>query len=147
VTLVTDWNTAACLGHGELFILDENYTNEQVEAAKDICETCPIFDDCEAWAIKYREEFDIWAGKTPRERGSVSHADSVSVRHGTQAGHAWHKRYEVPMCRACRVAYNEAAKIRQRIYVAKKKGQPEGSGDTGDTGGHSLPLTKGDPRG
>ncbi|MES5383886.1 WhiB family transcriptional regulator [Mycolicibacterium conceptionense] len=37
-------------------------------AAKRICRTCPVIDECLEYALKHRERAGIWGGKSERER-------------------------------------------------------------------------------
>jgi WhiB family redox-sensing transcriptional regulator len=37
-------------------------------AAKAICATCPVRQDCLDWALKVREPYGVWGGKTSEER-------------------------------------------------------------------------------
>ncbi len=38
------------------------------KTAKDICERCPIMDECAQYALEANEGFGIWGGMTPHER-------------------------------------------------------------------------------
>lgn len=42
---------------------------DAVAEAKSVCQTCPVRVACLAWALKNKQEFGIWGGKTPWERG------------------------------------------------------------------------------
>jgi WhiB family redox-sensing transcriptional regulator len=43
------------------------------KAAKEICATCPVIQDCLAWALRVREPYGVWGGKTPDERAILLH--------------------------------------------------------------------------
>ena len=43
-----------------------------VEAAQDICRSCPLRRECLAYALAADEREGIWGGLTPAERGVVS---------------------------------------------------------------------------
>jgi hypothetical protein len=124
------------------------FTSERPDwdACREICATCGISDPCLADAIKNDEQFFMRGGLTPDERGTrgVRHPP-----HGTAAGYAWHRRKGTPVCEYCRLAYNEASKVRQVKYKEKKrrliKSQQAGSSTPEMVSETSLPLTKGDP--
>ena len=46
----------------------------QIDEAKAICRSCPVFDDCHAWittfeaGLSFYGRYSVWAGKTPGER-------------------------------------------------------------------------------
>jgi hypothetical protein len=72
---------AACTGHNtEMWFPDYTVNkeaktkrelvakrNENIAAAKAICETCEIKQECLMWSLKY-EPFGIWGGRDERER-------------------------------------------------------------------------------
>jgi WhiB family redox-sensing transcriptional regulator len=72
---------AACTGHNtEMWFPDytvnkDSHTkrelvakrNKDIAAAKAICETCEIKQECLMWSLKY-EPFGIWGGRDERER-------------------------------------------------------------------------------
>ena len=124
----TEWDLAACIPHRFFFQGSEDILPDD-DAAKEICATCPIIAECLAEALKTHEPFFVWGGKTPEERG-VS-ARFSPPRHGTAAGHAWHRRNDVPLCTWCRSAYNEASRDRQRAYKLRKS-QRDRTPNTGD---------------
>ena len=39
--------------------------------ARDICERCPVIDDCLAFALRTRMEYGMWAGTTPLDRQRI----------------------------------------------------------------------------
>lgn len=41
---------------------------EQIDAAKAICNNCPVVADCLAWALRVGEPDGVWGGTTPEER-------------------------------------------------------------------------------
>jgi WhiB family redox-sensing transcriptional regulator len=60
-------DSAACKKHADLF--DETYHTQDavvVEAAKQVCETCPVLDSCRAHSTT--EAFGVWAGTDEDER-------------------------------------------------------------------------------
>jgi WhiB family redox-sensing transcriptional regulator len=40
-------------------------------AAKTICRTCPVLEQCAAFALAIREPYGVWGGLTPEERELV----------------------------------------------------------------------------
>ena len=46
----------------------------QIDEAKTVCRSCPVFDDCHAWittfeaGLSFYGRYSVWAGKTPGER-------------------------------------------------------------------------------
>ena len=39
-----------------------------VSHAKDLCDRCPVVDECLDYAIENEEKFGTWGGMSPRER-------------------------------------------------------------------------------
>lgn len=63
----------ACYGHGDLFFAPnhpefKDMLNRRVQAAKSICQTCPIIDSCLENALSTGQKEGIWGGKTEQER-------------------------------------------------------------------------------
>lgn len=48
-----------------------NYTHSDAATAREICDSCPVFNDCLAYAINEREEYGFWAGTTMRQRRAI----------------------------------------------------------------------------
>lgn len=67
-----DWRfEAACLTHDpELFfpIGDSGPAVDQVERAKVVCRTCPVMQECLAWALETGQDFGVWGGMSEAER-------------------------------------------------------------------------------
>jgi WhiB family redox-sensing transcriptional regulator len=67
LTVVENWRQqAACNG------LDTNMffpaSDSDAGAAKAVCATCPVRDQCLEWAIATRQEEGVWGGMTDTER-------------------------------------------------------------------------------
>ena len=45
-----------------------NQIHLEIKVAKNVCERCPIINDCLEYAIIGEEAFGIWGGTTPEER-------------------------------------------------------------------------------
>ena len=83
----TEWMAdAACLDHDpELWWPDnEVYQGEavaaQTSAAKSVCDTCPVIDECYAYATAIRADHGIWAGMTSPERRKARKLDPVLAK-------------------------------------------------------------------
>lgn len=50
---------------------DNNYTHTDAYRAKQICSTCPVFNECLRHAVTVREEYGFWAGTTMRQRKTL----------------------------------------------------------------------------
>ena len=63
----TDWQEqAACIDSDLDFFEIKN--RRLARAAKDICEGCPVKDECLEFALRNKIEYGIWGGLTPQER-------------------------------------------------------------------------------
>lgn len=67
--------------------------------AKQVCETCPVIEECLRYAVAAGETQGVWGGKTPRERSRWAGRQGL-VRHGTLAGY----RNDGCRCDRCRKA-------------------------------------------
>ena len=76
---------AACRGRTTLFYPQKGRT---AQAAKTICNTCPVATQCDAVATG--EPYGIWAGKSPLERGTSLHNRGQK-----------HRLFEVAVCPEC----------------------------------------------
>lgn len=64
----------ACKGMDpEVFHPEEEDPNYEllVTVAKDVCEDCPVIEDCLDWAMTRKEKFGIWGKKTALERHRI----------------------------------------------------------------------------
>lgn len=72
-----DWQQeAACRGMDtELFFHPEGERGgtrrRRAEAAKAICATCPVIEQCREAAIAAREPYGVWGGMTEEERAAA----------------------------------------------------------------------------
>lgn len=68
VFMRADWmDDAACASKPTRWWYSNDLGDEA--RAKMVCATCPVIQDCEAYAMARGEEHGIWGGKTPVERG------------------------------------------------------------------------------
>ncbi|MEY2426852.1 MAG: WhiB family transcriptional regulator, redox-sensing transcriptional regulator [Actinomycetota bacterium] len=62
-------NRAACRGiDAEIFF---PVTDEDAEAAKAVCNVCPVREACLEFALAAREREGVWGGATERERRRI----------------------------------------------------------------------------
>lgn len=61
---------AECRKHdGDLFFpIRYGPNSADVAAAKAICRSCKLRDECETWATRTEQPYGVWAGTTPNER-------------------------------------------------------------------------------
>jgi hypothetical protein len=55
----------------EAFGDTSSYYNE----ARDICQVCPVRDECLAYALANKERYGMWGGLTPIERRRIERKD------------------------------------------------------------------------
>ena len=74
-----EWHAkSGCSGKGDLFFAVENLSAQhqprqiavKVAKAKMICDSCPVFAECEEFVLKERPSHGIWIGMTAAERRS-----------------------------------------------------------------------------
>lgn len=119
-----DWQAeAACRGMGTDIFFSERGDSRPVAAAKAICATCPVADECLQWAIDTGCRVGIFGGKTPRERQGLKYGSYRPVKCGTTAGFARHYRLGEQPCQACA----EARRAYQRGAQAAYRGRQEGA--------------------
>lgn len=116
--------TADMVVHGEQAINDQRH-NEQ---ARQICNTCPVQDECRQWALTEPDPAEgmMAGGLTPNDRDSAS-ARRPRTRTwqptqrppcGTNKGYHWHWRHNEPPCQACCDAHSlHRALTKQRETV------------------------------
>lgn len=46
-------------------------------AAKALCATCPVVQDCLTHALEVREPYGVWGGTTPQERSALLRGQAV----------------------------------------------------------------------
>jgi WhiB family redox-sensing transcriptional regulator len=93
----------------------------QVEQARAVCRTCPVFQACEQWALGTYLEYGITAAMTPDERRRERHrlAPRTGPRTlapcGTSAAYRRHKKYGEPIDEVCDQArrVDRAAEMRR----------------------------------
>lgn len=64
------WRTkAACHGLDPQIFYPE--TDDEAEAAKEVCDLCPVRGACLEYALARREKEGLWGGCTERERRRI----------------------------------------------------------------------------
>lgn len=124
-----DWTGAACASHDPALWFPEPLAGHtEWDAARDICDTCPIRDVCLEYALSRetdsaRHRYGMWGGKTPSERASIAlkrrrkprpliplaerTAPTQRPQCGTAMGYEAHRRHGERSCDACRAANAE----------------------------------------
>lgn len=65
-----DWrHQAACAGHDPAMFFPSR--GESIDAARRICETCPVQTECLEHALENVEKFGIWGGEAERTRRTM----------------------------------------------------------------------------
>ncbi len=101
---------------------------ENTAAAKAVCSTCPVKDDCLADALTHWGTAGIWGGTTEIEREKMPRPrQRVSVAAcGTDAGYYRHLRYTfTPACDACREAHATYQRVNRPSRPARARRKAE----------------------
>lgn len=73
--VVLDWrDLAACLGHDPDLFFPAGETGpaaEQIRAAKRVCASCEVQDECLTYAVETNQVAGVWGGLTEDERRPV----------------------------------------------------------------------------
>lgn len=66
----TSWRDAARCRKvdPEVFFLPPKASPNRINAAKEVCEFCPVKAECLQWALDTDERTGVWGGTTPHER-------------------------------------------------------------------------------
>lgn len=51
----------------------------QVEAAKQVCRSCPAINQCLEWALTSDERWGVWGGTSEEERRRMSRANMAGI--------------------------------------------------------------------
>jgi len=74
---------AACKGMDTSLFFPSRGDNRAVKKAKQVCATCPVFDDCREYSLALSREFEtmgIWAGMS--QKGRDTHFGAKCRRRG-----------------------------------------------------------------
>ena len=107
-------DNANCRGHNTNLFFPER--GDEVAAAKQVCEPCPVKAECLAYALAIPGTSGIWGGTSGRERRQMKAGKPRQPRrqHGTETGYKQHLRQGEPPCTPCRAA-NTAATRRRKL--------------------------------
>lgn len=119
---------ANCNGQTDLMF---PHNKAGTEIAKRICDGCPVFDPCKAYAAHIRPSDGVWAGVTHTYHHSATRQDSqprTPIAHGTPKG--WKKHYDYPhlfgpACVACSQAHSKSTMARKQAARTQKEGATE----------------------
>ena len=59
---------AACRGFDISVFFPDEGDSKAIAHAKEICRTCPVMDDCAAYAVEHNQTEGIWGATTRQER-------------------------------------------------------------------------------
>ena len=63
------WDLGACRGlDAAIFYPDDE---QEAQAAKTVCESCPVQQSCLNHALTFREKAGVWGGATERDRRRI----------------------------------------------------------------------------
>jgi WhiB family transcriptional regulator, redox-sensing transcriptional regulator len=70
--MIATWRKrAACRGIDVEIFFPESDDDAEAEAAKAVCDACPVRQACLEHALAHREREGIWGGTTERERRRI----------------------------------------------------------------------------
>lgn len=95
----------------ELFYPDKGGSTEP---AKMICGSCPVRDDCLAWAVDNSERFGVWGGKTERERRKIEKTATAPKRKPRRREVAPREIPARKVCTSCKVERPRSAFYKMR---------------------------------
>lgn len=95
---------AACVSHPKEWWYPERWntgSGHGYAQARIVCQACPVRENCLTEALERNEQFGMWGGMTPQERGVHNN------KCGTTAGYIRHWRAGEPPCEPCLAAWRE----------------------------------------
>ena len=102
---------AACRHHPTRLWFPER--GEPTHHAKNICNTCPVKQDCLEYALEIPNCVGIWGGMSGRQRRQIRKPKNKPIKHGTPVGYQQHRRRGEQACPACREAHTAAVTRRK----------------------------------
>jgi WhiB family redox-sensing transcriptional regulator len=60
---------------------------DRAQEAKEVCRRCEVAEECLAWALKHRQHFGVWGGKSERERQKIRRDRPASAQLLCRNGH------------------------------------------------------------
>lgn len=64
---LSDWRAQAACRNSDVEIFFPS-SDEAAGAAKAVCATCPVREECLEWALATRQQEGVWGGATEAER-------------------------------------------------------------------------------
>lgn len=108
---------AACRGLDTRLFFPGQGDTYTARHALSVCSTCPVAEECLAYAEASGVRTGIWGGQSERARRNTRSRlygrQPDQVTHGTEGGYAQHMRNETEPCAECRKAHNLAQQIRR----------------------------------
>ena len=105
---------AACRHHPTRLWFPER--GEPTHPAKNICNTCPVRQQCLDYALEIPNCVGIWGGTSGRQRREIRNTATGKkqkpIKHGTPVGYQQHRRRNEPACASCRKANTRATQQR-----------------------------------
>lgn len=87
---------ANCRGLTSLFYPDNDNLN-QIDRAKLVCSSCRVRTMCLDYALRTKQKFGVWGGKTEEERRHISTARYLSRRREEQASLSQDNKQHEPL--------------------------------------------------
>ena len=67
-----EWmDEAACYNEDNDLFFPPDGDYSDVEKARAICKTCPVWKECLGYAVRTKQPYGVWAGSTPYQRRSL----------------------------------------------------------------------------
>jgi WhiB family redox-sensing transcriptional regulator len=79
-TELVSWRDDAACKDSEIDFFPNPEDVSAISAAKEICSTCPVADECLTYAIDTRQGEGVWGGHTAKERVKIRRKWAEQVR-------------------------------------------------------------------
>jgi len=107
-------NKAGCKGYPTEWWFPER--GGVYKAAKEICERCPVRQQCLDYSLTLPNVIGIWGGLSGNQRRAVkSLKPDRPINHGTHSGYVVHRKRGEEPCRECKDAHQRYTETRRRI--------------------------------
>jgi WhiB family redox-sensing transcriptional regulator len=119
---------AACKGKPLDIFFSANWV--EVNAAKAVCESCPVRFECLMWACDHEVKHGVFGGLSSRERGHHMKGVTNWAVCGTKAGIDAHVAAGEPLCAGCSSAMqdNKQRSEKRKKYDAKYRDKAKEEG-------------------
>lgn len=127
---------AACAGHNTNYWFPHQKRNHTpitpaARKAIQICQTCPVQQQCLTHSLKQPETHGIWGGLTFEQRRDLkTNGKKPIITHGTSSGYEQHLRHGQPACHQCKRAHADYTAARRRIRQREQTRNQLEEGDT-----------------